>query len=394
MSRKYADPLRNFLHFLENPQYPSVAPHLHFIGFFGLWHPTTSKPSIFKRFLFYLIVSFFFSQYIKSFIHFDYTSLKLILQYAPWHIGIVKSCFFQKDHSRWEKLINYISRTEREQLAKNDDSLDKIINKYIGRNRRITYFFWTMAFFSNISIFTEPYQKNNIVENGTSTYLYMFDGYTPFEKEPPGYYVSMLIQTILGNILSAYIVGWDTLAFSLLIFYAGQLRVARVYCVRLIERGNKEKSHQNIASFHRFYATLLKYQKLFNNLISPVMFSYVVIISVNLGVCIIEIVQINNDFRTLISGIVYMGACLVQLLIFYWHSNDVTVESTKVSYATFECNWIGADRELQREVALIGVTTTKRLAFDAGPFNEMSLPTFLGILRGSYSFFTLLNGTN
>ncbi|CAB3243624.1 unnamed protein product [Arctia plantaginis] len=352
--------LQHFLKFLENPSYPSVGPHLKLLGLVGLWRSDpTASVSRFKQFLFYFTITFFFSQYIKCLIKFNAESLKLILQYAPFHMGIVKSCFFQKNFSRWQNLIDYMSLIERSQLKKEDKNQSDMIESYIKRNRRISYFFWALAFFSNFSIFTEPYQKNQINMNGTSVYLYIFDGYTPFRKEPPGYYMSMLIQTVLGHVVSAYVVGWDTLVVSIMIFFAGQLKISRLHCSQTIDASSPEKSHENIANCHRFHVNLIKHQKLFNSLISPVMFIYLINISVNLGVCIFEI-----------------------------------VESTLTSYGTFKSDWPSSSKKLRQEIALLGLTTTKRLVFKAGPFNEMSLPTFIAILRASYSFYTLLHNKN
>lgn len=147
---------------------------------------------------------------------------------------------------------------EREQLNKNDMEHGAIITRYIKWSRRVTYFFWMLAFFSNFSIFTEPYQKNQVNENGTSVYLKIFDGYTPFSNEPPGYYASMAVQTVLGHIVSAYVVGWDTLVVTIMIFFAGQLKITRVNCKRMIVAENNIVSHENIARCHHRHKTLLK----------------------------------------------------------------------------------------------------------------------------------------
>lgn len=251
--------LQYFSKFLENPDHPSIGPHLKLLGFVGLWRSgQTAFVGRFKQFLFYFTITFFFSQYIKCLIKFNTESLKLILQYAPFHMGIVKSCFFQKNFDNWQNLIEYMSLSERNQLKKEQKEYSDIIKSYIKRNRRVSYFFWALAFFSNFSIFSEPYQKSQTNTDGTRVYLYIFDGYTPFPKEPPGYYLSMLIQTVLGHVVSAYVVGWDTLVVSIMIFFAGQLKISRLRCAEAIELTSQEKSHENIANCHRFHVNLIK----------------------------------------------------------------------------------------------------------------------------------------
>ncbi|RVE49272.1 hypothetical protein evm_006066 [Chilo suppressalis] len=385
----------NLLKSLEDPEYPSIGPHLRLLGFTGIWHPElTSKTARFKQWLFYLTISFFFSQYIKCFVQFKASSLVLILQYAPFHMGIVKACFFQRNYKKWEKIIHYVSNTEKNQITESNEEITKIITNYIQHSRHVTYFFWALAFFSNFSIFSEPYQKNINSDNGDPVFKKIFDGYIPYSDYPPGYYISMFIQTVLGHIVSAYVVGWDTLICTIMIFFAGQLKVARLLCSRVINVQNPELCRKYIADCHRFHTTLVKNQKLFENLISPAMFVYLIVISVNLGVCIIEIAKIKNDTPTLISSCLFLLDCFIQLLLFYWHSNEVTEDSVLVSYGVFESDWYQAENKYQREVALLGITTTKRLAFRVGPFNEMTLKTFVAILRASYSLYTLLNETN
>lgn len=370
------------LNVLEDSRHPSVGPHLRLLELTGIWHPDMkSLKTRFKRAIFYLIVTFFCSQYIKCLFRFDLDDLKLILQYIPFHMGVVKCCFFEKDYKVWEKLIKYMSETEHEQIDAEDEDSDKIMNEYIKRNRRVTYFFWALALFSNFSIFSEPYQKNEINLNGTSVYLYIFDGYTPFQREPPGYYISMAIQTILGNIVSLYVVGWDMLVVSVMIFFAGQLNISKLYCTRLIVPGNSEDNHRRVANCHYFHTKLVKYQKIFNALISPVMFVYLIVISVNLGVCIIQIAETENDLPRIVSACFFVTACLIQLLLFYWHSNEVTVESNSVSYCVFKSGWTSCDVKLRKEIYLLSLTTKTRLVFKAGPFNEMSLTTFVAVIR-------------
>nr|QIJ45800.1 olfactory receptor [Glyphodes pyloalis] len=368
--------LSKLLSLLEDPRYPSVGPHLRLLGLTGIWQPKKTK---IKQCIFYITVGFFFSQYVKCVIKFHPVPLKLILQYAPFHLGVVKACFFQKDFKKWKSIIDYVSDVECKEIAGRNDEKLRIITEYIKRSRKITYFFWALAFFSNFAIFSEPYQKNQAGTNGTGVYLKVLDGYTPFSDEPPGYYFSMLVQTVLGHMMSVYVVGWDTLVLTIMIFLKGQLRIMRLNYANIIDVKDADKSRNNIMKCHRFHVTFVKYQKLFNSLISPAMFVYLILVSVNLGVCIIEIAQLQDDLKTLISSCLFVVACLIQLLLFFWHSNEVTEESTLVSYGTFESDWVEMDVKCQKEVALLGLTTRTRLVFKAGPFNEMSLNTFIAV---------------
>lgn len=251
--------LIKFFNFLEDPEHPCLGPHIWLLKLTGQYHPElkTLKARI-KLVLYYIAIIFFFSQYIRCALSFNGASIQLILQYAPFHMGVAKTCFFQKNHNEWVRLIKYISEVEIKQRSMRDDKTEGIMKQYIKRSRRVTYFFWGLAFFSNFSIFTEPYQKNQIVENGTNVYLVIFDGYTPFEREPPGYYFSMATQTVLGYMMSTYVVSWDMLTVSIMIFFVGQLKISRWNCTNVIDLQSKLSSHVNIAECHRFHTRLVR----------------------------------------------------------------------------------------------------------------------------------------
>lgn len=38
----------------------------------------------------------------------------------------------------------------------------------------------------------------------------------------------------------------------------------------------------------------------------------------------VVVLQLQNDVQTLISSCMFVVACLIQLLLFYWHANEVT----------------------------------------------------------------------
>ncbi|XP_063621005.1 odorant receptor 49b-like [Cydia splendana] len=387
--------LQNMLKCLEDPEHPSAGPYLSFMNLTGNWHPNMElKSTRFKQMVYYITMTFFFSQYLKCVIGLDLSALLFILQTAPFHLGTPKTILFRKDYHLWEKMIDYMSRTELRQLSDEDEEVIDVMDEYIRKSRRAIYLYWFMAICCNISIFTEPYQKNQTVENGTDIYVPLFQFYVPFNQDvPPGYYYSMVLQTILGNIMSYYIVAWDSLVMSTFIFFAGQLKISRVYCTKVIDPESEERSHENIIKCHRFHTSIIEHQKLFQKLISSVMFIYLIVISINLGSCIIQISNASGDLPAMMAAMIFVFAILVQLLILYWFSNEVTVESLSVSSGILESKWITMDAKIQKEVALLQLTTSKRLFFKAGPCNEMSLDTFVAILKTSYSFFTLLKGT-
>lgn len=251
--------LRRLLLVFEDPKFPSVGPQLRLMRLLGLWQPLSSRFAMLKKIIFYLVIGLIFSQYLKSLIKFDYASLKLILQYAPFHVGIIKAGFLKKDHKIWEDLVNYTSGLERSQLSESDPKIYKIINQHINWNRIVTYFFWTLAIVTNIVLFEAPYFNGYIMLQNETQNFVTFDVYTPFSGDQPfSYFANLTIQAFMGIIISAYTVSWDMLVVSLMIFFTCQLRVARYNCANLIDRENHEESHKNLVDFHQHYINLVR----------------------------------------------------------------------------------------------------------------------------------------
>ncbi|KAJ2940909.1 hypothetical protein O0L34_g10170 [Tuta absoluta] len=126
------------------------------------------------------------------------------------------------------------------------------------------------------------------------------------------------------------------------------------------------------------------------------MFLYEVMTAINLSANIINIVQFSGDTGTvhalLNSGACVLG-CFIELLTPYWYSSKVADESMLISNAIYSSSWVGADMQLQKQIALMTLTTSKEVEFDAGPFHKMTLAALVTILRASYTFFTLISTT-
>lgn len=277
--------------FQADPEHPSLGFLLRMLSFSGVWHPELkSLKSRLKLLFFYTTLAYFCLQYVKCALNFSTNSLKALLQNTPFHLGVVKCLFFQKDYKSWVELFDTISSVERKQYNSNEEQ-QKVIKNYLSQSRRVTRLFFAMAVVADITIFTEPYLRN---QREMGVYHYIFSTYTPFSRQPPGYYCTMLFQTIFGFVMSFYVACWDMLTVTIMIYLAGQLRVCGLYCSSIIDVKSEESSRRNIAECHKFHRSVVMTWTKFHSLICPVMCVYVVIISVNLGVCIIQMAEVST----------------------------------------------------------------------------------------------------
>ncbi|XP_014611760.1 PREDICTED: odorant receptor 13a-like [Polistes canadensis] len=89
---------------------------------------------------------------------------------------------------------------------------------------------------------------------------------------------------------------------------------------------------------------------------------------------------------------IYLGAAISQLLYICWIGNEVITHSTLLVDAQWLSQW--HNQPLDRTANLLIISSMfsqKPLKLKAGKFYILSLETFINIMKGSYSFFALLN---
>ncbi|XP_041983223.1 odorant receptor 4-like [Aricia agestis] len=224
-------------------------------------------------------------------------------------------------------------------------------------------------------------------------YPKIISSWFPFDvTKKPGYFVSVVTHVVMivqgGGIIASY----DTTVFVIMSFLKGQLIILKTKCTEIFGDETaipRSEVLKNIKECHRLHNFLTEQYRMFNQLISPVMFIYVLICSVMICCCV---VQLNLDGVTVSEKfwiLEYMIAAGVQLFIFCWHSNDITYESSLVDRGIFDSNWWRADPKLRTHLTLLSGKLAIMYRIRAGPFTTLSMPTFTEILRGAYSFYTL-----
>ncbi|XP_044737131.1 odorant receptor Or2-like [Chrysoperla carnea] len=135
---------------------------------------------------------------------------------------------------------------------------------------------------------------------------------------------------------------------------------------------------------------IIKFVSDLRNWINPVMFLEFLVCSVMLCAIGFQATMIDGITFKLFVYIEYLTASLIELFLFYWFANEVILESLKVSVSIWDCKWYTFDTKSRQLLVMIMMRSQRPLIFRAGPFNEMSLATYIGILKASYTYLTIL----
>nr|WCC57384.1 odorant receptor 45 [Papilio dardanus] len=93
------------------------------------------------------------------------------------------------------------------------------------------------------------------------------------------------------------------------------------------------------------------------------------------------------------SMLIYMVTMLSQLLLYCWCGSELTTRSQELRDSLYQSLWYEQDKKFKKLMLITMECMKKPIVFKAGHYIPLSRPTFVSILRSSYSFFAVLNQT-
>nr|QLI62060.1 odorant receptor 17 [Streltzoviella insularis] len=394
---------------LEDPERPFLGPHYWLTKKIGLFLPK-SKLGIVTSYVIHEIVTYFVvTQYIELY--------KLIVLKADVDIllfnvrssmlsvvCIVKSNSFLYWQSKWHDLFEYVTETDKFERETQDEVRVSIINNYTNYCRRITNVYWSLVIFTNFTVIFTPLMKYmtlsdehlKAIENGTEMFPHVFSAWTPFidKEHSPGCWITILYHAIICSLGTLMVISYDMNAVVIMVFFGGKLLLFRERCKQLFDSDeaglSDEEVRNRIRDLHLTYVRLVKYFNLFNSLLSPVMFLYVVMCSLVLCASIYQLTSSKDTMMTKFIMAQYFIFASSQLFLFCWHSNDVLAISEIIMYGPYDSKWWAASVRQRKYVLLLIGQLRKDFTFTAGPFTDLTLSTFIAILKGAYSYYTLV----
>ncbi|CAG5042587.1 unnamed protein product [Parnassius apollo] len=112
----------------------------------------------------------------------------------------------------------------------------------------------------------------------------------------------------------------------------------RERCKQIFSTNSLDVDHKQaeaiIWELHEIYVLLTKNFQLFNSLLSPVMFFYVIMCSLKLCFSAFELTSTNDATQKLLVA-EYLVFGITQLFLFCWHSNDVLEKILKGAYSYY-----------------------------------------------------------
>nr|ARO70512.1 Odorant Receptor 32-2 [Dendrolimus punctatus] len=386
---------------LEDPKNPLLGPTIKGLYFFGLWQTGSEMRKLIYNIFHFTTFLFVISEFVDIYLsRHDLNKVLNNMSLSVLSIICVAKCcsyvFWQKE---WRKLANEISKEELLQMKKFDPTVEKLMKKYTKYTRMITYMFWMLVFITNLLLILSPFLRymssesyRDDIDKGNEPIPQIMYSWFPFDSEKmPGYIGAVILHIVMGSQGSGVLAVYDMNAVAIMSYLKGQMTILREKCEVIFEGGEVKVVLDRIKECHRHHNVLVKHYKMFNSLLSPTMFLYVLICSITICCGVVQFSSKDATTWHKLWVIQYTLGLISQLFLYCWHSNEVFVESYVLDRGIYESEWWKADARIRRQVLLLAGKFALPFTLYAGPYTTLSVPTFIDILKGSYSFYTLFS---
>ncbi|XP_023314016.1 odorant receptor 2a-like [Trichogramma pretiosum] len=136
----------------------------------------------------------------------------------------------------------------------------------------------------------------------------------------------------------------------------------------------------------RLYDLVDLIQRTFNVPINGQFFTSYSVVSIN--------IYLLTTFQTLsihcLSVLLHLMCMLVEFLIYCWAGNEITINHEKFRNSIFLINWTKLNLRSRKGLILIAARTVRPIVMSRNSIMDLSLQTFLKVLKLSYSAFNVV----
>ncbi|KAJ0173797.1 hypothetical protein K1T71_010946 [Dendrolimus kikuchii] len=230
-----------------------------------------------------------------------------------------------------------------------------------------------------------------------------FKIWMPVTEKSLGYELGYVYQMISIYISALLFIAVDSVVLSMIKFGCAQLemimdKTQKVESISLLLEDDMKdklcnKNSNRIVECIKHHQEIIRFIKLVedtyhNNIFFQLSGTVAIICNIGLRISIVD--HHSVQFFSMIN---YMVTMLSQLFLYCWCGNELTIRSEDLRVSLYECFWYEQSISFRRNLWIAMERMKRPLIFKAGHYISLSRPTFVAILRCSYSYFAVLNRT-
>ncbi|XP_072386240.1 odorant receptor 33a-like isoform X2 [Diabrotica undecimpunctata] len=359
-----------------------------------MWRPESQNDVIQSLYTLYVIGIFLFVNLFFTFTEFlsilyvynnEYDLIKNISFALTHFMGAVKVVFFYFQGHKLKRIMNTLEDTKLHyENCPEKDFYPEVTSKlYKKIGKKYTIIFFMMAHATLTSSYLPPFlatlrsEENNperMLPDRLPYYSWM-----PFRFDTAGTYLIALGYQAIPMFSYAYsIVGMDTLFMNIMNCVGMNLEIIQGAFLSILPRAEKKTDGQ-----------LLTQDGLYNTEeLTITLRAEMKKISQHLQVVykVCEDLEDIHKYLTLAQAtatLFILCSCLYLVSM-----------ADKMPFYIWQCDWLTADKEFKMSMILSMARAKRPLYLTAGKFAPLTLPTFVAIVKASYSFFAVIKNTS
>ncbi|CAH2096547.1 unnamed protein product [Euphydryas editha] len=220
-------------------------------------------------------------------------------------------------------------------------------------------------------------------------------------SKTPAYHFTYAHQIIAISFGAAINICLDTLITSLISQCRCRLRLIslslRMLCDNLdmSNKGLMTNASSKIIN-QRLRNCILRHQAVLAQIkLLQSCFTVPIFIQFSVSMIIICVTAYQLAFETthlvrIVSMVTYLVVMMLQVFLYCYQGNELVNESEGVSSAAYECPWYACSVPIRRSLLMVMIRTRRAARLTAAGITELSLSTFMSLIKASYTFFTVL----
>nr|APC94240.1 odorant receptor 13 [Pyrrhalta maculicollis] len=147
-----------------------------------------------------------------------------------------------------------------------------------------------------------------------------------------------------------------------------------------------------IKEFVQHHRRILRFAENTEKLFSFIYFSFIImcLLAFCTTLFMISIIEDRYSFQCL-HLIFYQLSIFIMLFIPCWFATQVNIKSEKIPLAAYSCAWTENPRSFKNDLIIFMNNSQKPIQFKAWNLVDLSLETYMAVIKTSFSYYTVLN---
>ncbi|XP_015180561.1 PREDICTED: odorant receptor Or1-like [Polistes dominula] len=227
--------------------------------------------------------------------------------------------------------------------------------------------------------------------------------WTPYDHTSSTmFWITLLHQTFGLMVCANSSVAHETIISGLMIQICAQLEIlchrARILPMLLekeqknctSEKDLKRIENRVIGELIEYHLYVYKFAQKINDVFTLMIFMQFTLSSTVLCMSVYKLSTkdlISFDF---LWTFCYLACMLIQLFLYCWYGNEVTLRSKKIGDAFYGMNWISLKTRVIKSLTIIMARTTRSIEMNSLHIVKLSAKSFMTIIKVSYSAYNVL----